>query len=162
MDSVRLIGAVERALGRRLDDTLDDLLTMMRGCYILNMWGVGPIHTYDKYIGGPMSLDLGVEFRDLVGEGVVFSTDVDGAIIDRLKGLFDRGTDFVHAYSVLMSIRELNPHIGWEDVVDDAHDIEPGLGDSIEEAFDHIMQWMGSGSDDRMYPDGDGVGAGDC
>ncbi len=48
MDSIRLIGAVEKVLGRKLDpDSLEDVFIVQRGCYILNTWGVEPIHTYD-------------------------------------------------------------------------------------------------------------------
>ena len=135
MDSIRLIGAVEKVLGRKLDpDSLEDVFILQRGCYILNTWGVEPIHTYDKYIGGPMSLDLGVEYRDLIDEGAQFTTDVDEGTLRRLKELFDRGTDFVHAYSALLTVHEISPSSSWDVVIRHAHRMEPDLGDSIEEA----------------------------
>ncbi|MBQ8643802.1 MAG: hypothetical protein IJ469_03970 [Candidatus Methanomethylophilaceae archaeon] len=135
MDSIRLIGAVEKALGRVFDPySLEDLFIMQRGCYILNNWGVEPIHRYDRYFGGPFSEDLGVEYRDLQDEGVRFTTDVDEGTLIRLRELFDRGTDFVHAYSTLLTIREVCPNSKIDDVVRHAHRMEPELGDNIEGA----------------------------
>ena len=47
MGTERLIGAVERAMGRRFDpESLEDLFIMQRGSYILNSWGVEPIQEY--------------------------------------------------------------------------------------------------------------------
>lgn len=81
-----------------------------------------------------MSLDLGEEYRDLVDGGVPLSTDVDEGTLARLKDLFDRGMDFVHAYSALLTVREDNPGSTWDAVVGHTRRMEPGLGDSIEEA----------------------------
>ncbi|MBQ8643800.1 MAG: hypothetical protein IJ469_03960 [Candidatus Methanomethylophilaceae archaeon] len=89
-----------------------------------------------------MSLDLGEEYRDLVDGGVPLSTDVDEGTLARLKDLFDRGMDFVHAYAALLTVREDNPGSSWDAVVGHTRRMEPGLSGNIDDAAELVIEWV--------------------
>lgn len=73
-------------------------------------------------------------------DGRVPVTDVDEDTISRLRGLFERGFDLVHAYATVLNVRMHNPNKGWDVVIRHAHYVEPELGDSIEEASALLVQ----------------------
>ncbi|MBQ8179083.1 MAG: hypothetical protein IJ026_01375 [Candidatus Methanomethylophilaceae archaeon] len=81
-----------------------------------------------------------MNYREIMDGGRVPVTDVDEDTISRLRGLFDRGYDLVHAYATVLNVRECNPNKGWDVVIEHAHYIERRLGDRIEEASALLLQ----------------------
>ena len=85
-------------------------------------------------MGGPFSSELADDYNEIRDNGVPWTEPSDDVYTGRLKGIFDRGEDFTHAYSSLIAIRQHSPKTTDEKVVKHLWRIEPQLGNAITEA----------------------------
>ncbi len=135
-DPRRLIEAVSEAAGRPLNlDVTDDRLLIQKGCYILNMWGFGPFYDYKLFIEGPFSTDLAEDY-DIVGTPPYEqkTMDIPEDIIISLSRIIENGPRYLEAYTVMMTVYEINPNITDDDARKMALNVKPYLKNELSDA----------------------------
>lgn len=138
-DPSNLIVAVSKACGHVPDVTkFSDRLTMQKGCYILNSWGYEPIYRYGLYIRGPYSSELAddyYEMHDMTSE----ETNVSESDLSRLKGLFEKGLPYVEAYATVLLLKNNNPNVASNKILDRALELKPHLEKEVREASASLL-----------------------
>ena len=138
-DARGLLISVSRAVGRDLDVfNRDDLLTIQRGCYILNSLDYGPKYRYDLYIRGPYSTELADDLFGIEGD-IGDDTDVPDEIVSRLSSIFDKGPGYVEAYATVLLIRNNSPGASHSSIHRRASEIMSHLKSEIEEVCSSIL-----------------------
>lgn len=134
-----LIAAVSKACGYSPDvEEFSDRLTVQKGCYILNSWGYEPVYRYDPYIRGPYSKELAedcFEIRDDVSE----NTNVLERDFFRLKELYAKGLPYVEAYSTVLLLKNNNPNVASNKILDRALELKPHIEKEVREACASLL-----------------------
>ena len=137
-DPRNLIGAVSKALGRKLsNEAFKDRLFMQKGCYILNSWGYGPKYDYSLYIRGPYSSELADDYYEL--DGGYTSTDIPDNVVSKLSDILNRGVGYSEAYATVLLVKTNNPNKSYDEILAKAVEIKPRLEKEVTEACSSIM-----------------------
>ena len=138
-DPSSLIIAVSEACGHFPDvEKFSDRLTMQKGCYILNSWGYEPIYKYSLYIRGPYSSELADDYYEMDGK-VTGDTDVSESDLSRLKELYTKGLPYVEAYATVLLLKNSNPNVPSNKILDRALELKPHLENEVREACASLL-----------------------
>lgn len=138
-DPSNLIVAVSKACGHFPDiEKFSDRLAMQKGCYILNSWGYEPVYRYSLYIRGPYSSELADDYYEMHGE-VSGSTDVSESDLSRLKELYTKGLPYVEAYATVLLLKNSNPNVASNKIMDRALELKPHLEKEVKEACASLL-----------------------
>ena len=111
---------------------------MQKGCYILNSWGYEPIYRYSLYIRGPYSSELADDCYEMHGE-VSGSTDISESDLSRLKELYTKGLPYVEAYATVLLLKNSNPNVASNKIMDRALELKPHLEKEVKEACASLL-----------------------
>lgn len=134
-----LIIAVSKACEHFPDvEKFSDRLAMQKGCYILNSWGYEPIYRYSLYIRGPYSSELADDYYEMRGE-ISGDTDVSERDLSRLKELYNKGLPYVEAYATVLLLKNSNPNVASNKILDRALELKPRLEKEVREACASLL-----------------------
>ena len=137
-DVNRLISAVSKAAGRRLDpDVWEDRKILNHGCQILNRMGHFPRFDYDKNVYGPFSYELNDQFKRA---GIVDDSlcDIPVEDLEVLTMLLSKGLDFLMAYNTLIAAFGYNPNKSHKSIKEWIVGNEPEYKRYYDEAFEWL------------------------
>lgn len=138
-DPSSLIVAVSKACGHFPDvDMFSDCLTMQKGCYILNSWGYEPVYEYGMYIRGPYSKELADDCYEMHGK-ISGDTDVSESDLSRLKELYAKGLPYVEAYVTVLLLKNSNPNVASNKILDRVLELKPHLEKEVREAYTSLQ-----------------------
>jgi len=135
-----LIAAVAKAMGRKkLDiDSFDDRLMIQKGCFILNLRGVGPAYNFSMYIRGPYSRDLADDYFKVPKKRMSYETDVPEDDIAELSRIMDKGAPFVEAYTTIVLVSKYNRMMKEDELTDFVAKLKPHIEkETIREASEY-------------------------
>lgn len=122
-----LVAAVSKAAKHELDiSRVEDRLTMQKGCYILNCWGLSPRYRFDLYVRGPYSSELAEDCGEL-GSFNGFDTDVPDDVVSKLSEIFDEGSGYVDAYVTVLLVKNNNPEASSDRILRRCQELKPHL-----------------------------------
>lgn len=138
-DPSNLIIAVSKACGHFPDvEKFSDRLAMQKGCYILNSWGYEPAYRYGLYIRGPYSSELADDYYEMHGK-VHGDTNVSESDLSRLKELYSKGLSYVEAYATVLLLKNSNPNVVSNKILDRALELKPHLEKEVREAYASLL-----------------------
>lgn len=139
-DPSNLIVAVSKACGHFPDvEKFSDRLAMQKGCYILNSWGYEPVYRYSLYIRGPYSSELADDYYEMHGK-VSGDTDVSESDLSVLKELYTKGLPYVEAYATVLLLKNSNPNVASNKILDRALELKPHLEKEVKEACASLLE----------------------
>lgn len=138
-DPSNLIVAISKACGHFPDiEKFSDRLTMQKGCYILNSWGYEPVYEYGLYIRGPYSKELADDYYEMHGN-VSGDTNVSESDLSKLKDLYVKGLPYVEAYATVLLLKNSNPNVASNKILDRALELKPHLEKEVREACTSLL-----------------------